>query len=61
VTLGVDDLERALTFHSECLGFPTEGIVGREFKFGALVVHRRINPLQGCVRQAHNQPWALAL
>ncbi len=36
VTLGVDDLERALTFYSEGLGFPTEGVVGREFEFGAV-------------------------
>lgn len=36
VTLGVDDLELALTFYSEGLGFPTEGIVGREFEFGAV-------------------------
>lgn len=36
ITLGVDDLERAVRFYAEGLGFPTEGIVGREFKFGAV-------------------------
>lgn len=36
ITLGVDDLERAVTFYSEGLGFPTEGIVGREFEHGAV-------------------------
>ena len=36
ITLGVDDLERALRFYSEGLGFPTAGIVGREFEFGAV-------------------------
>ena len=36
VTLGVDDLERAVRFYSEGLGFSTEGIVGREFEFGAV-------------------------
>lgn len=35
VTLGVDDLERALRFYSR-LGFPTEGIVGSQFEFGAV-------------------------
>jgi catechol 2,3-dioxygenase-like lactoylglutathione lyase family enzyme len=35
VTLGVDDLERALTFYRDGLGFPTRGIVGREFEHGA--------------------------
>jgi len=37
ITLGVDDLERSLQFYRDCLGFPTEGIVGEEFEFGAVV------------------------
>jgi hypothetical protein len=28
LTLGVDDLERAVAFYRDGLGFPTEGIVG---------------------------------
>lgn len=36
ITLGVDDLEASLRFYREGLGFPTEGIVGREFEFGAV-------------------------
>jgi uncharacterized protein len=36
ITLGVDDLERAVAFYSEGLHFPTEGIVGQEFEFGAV-------------------------
>lgn len=36
ITLGVDDLGRAVRFYAEGLGFPTEGIVGREFEFGAV-------------------------
>ncbi|MFC5451052.1 VOC family protein [Paenibacillus aestuarii] len=36
LTLGVDDLERALTFYRDGLGFPTEGIVGTEFEHGAV-------------------------
>jgi len=36
ITLGVDDLERAVTFYAEGLGLETEGIVGREFEFGAV-------------------------
>lgn len=36
ITLGVDDLDRAVRFYAEGLGFPTEGIVGREFEFGAV-------------------------
>ncbi|HSK18588.1 MAG TPA: VOC family protein [Longimicrobiales bacterium] len=37
ITLGVDDLDRALTFYRDGLGFPTEGVVGREFEHGAAV------------------------
>lgn len=36
VTLGVEDLERAVTFYRDGLGLPTEGIVGREFEHGAV-------------------------
>lgn len=36
VTLGVEDLERALEFYRDGLGLPTEGIVGREFEHGAV-------------------------
>lgn len=37
ITLGVDDLERALRFYRDGLGFATEGIVGKEFEYGAVV------------------------
>ena len=36
LTLGVDDLERAVTFYHDGLGFPTKGIVGTEFEHGAV-------------------------
>lgn len=36
ITLGVDDLERALKFYRDGLGFPTQGIAGREFEHGAV-------------------------
>jgi uncharacterized protein len=36
LTLGVDDLERAVHFYRDGLGFPTEGIVGTEFIHGAV-------------------------
>jgi catechol 2,3-dioxygenase-like lactoylglutathione lyase family enzyme len=31
ITLAVDDLERSVAFYRDGLGWPTEGIVGREF------------------------------
>jgi catechol 2,3-dioxygenase-like lactoylglutathione lyase family enzyme len=36
ITLGVDDLERAVAFYRDGLGWPTAGIVGREFEHGAV-------------------------
>ncbi len=36
VTLGVDDLERAVAFYRDGLGLSTDGIVGREFAHGAV-------------------------
>jgi uncharacterized protein len=36
ITLGVDDLERALRFYEDGLGLKTKGIVGREFEHGAV-------------------------
>ncbi|MDX3775716.1 VOC family protein [Chromatiaceae bacterium AAb-1] len=37
ITIGVDDLEASLRFYRDGLGFPTEGIVGEEFEYGAVV------------------------
>jgi uncharacterized protein len=36
LTLGVDDLERALTFYRDGLVLHTDGIVGKEFEHGAV-------------------------
>jgi catechol 2,3-dioxygenase-like lactoylglutathione lyase family enzyme len=36
VTLGVDDLDRAVAFYRDGLGLPTAGIVGRELEHGAV-------------------------
>jgi catechol 2,3-dioxygenase-like lactoylglutathione lyase family enzyme len=37
ITLGVDDLERALAFYRDGLGFATPGIVGADLEFGSVV------------------------
>jgi len=37
ITLGVDDLERALRFYRDGLGFQTDGIIGTGFEHGAVV------------------------
>lgn len=36
ITLGVDDLERAVAFYRDGLGLATEGITGKEFEHGAV-------------------------
>jgi catechol 2,3-dioxygenase-like lactoylglutathione lyase family enzyme len=36
LTLGVDDLERAVAFYRDGLGFSTQGIIGAEFENGAV-------------------------
>ena len=36
ITLGVDDLERALRFYRDGLGLKSDGIVGTEFEYGAV-------------------------
>ena len=36
ITLGVDDLERAVRFYRDGLGLTTPGIVGKEFEHGAV-------------------------
>ena len=36
ITLGVDDLERALRFYRDGLGWSTEGIIGQQFAYGAV-------------------------
>lgn len=36
LTLGVDDLERAVRFYRDGLGLATDGIVGKEFEHGAV-------------------------
>lgn len=48
ITIGVDDLERALAFYRDGLGLETPGIVGREFEHGAVVVFE----LQGGLKLA---------
>ena len=37
LTLGVDDLETSLRFYRDGLGWPTKGIVGKEYEHGAVV------------------------
>lgn len=46
ITLGVDDLERAVRFYRDGLGWQTDGIVGREFEHGAVAFFDLMNGLK---------------
>ena len=48
LTIGVDDLDRSLRFYRDGLGLATEGIIGKELEFGAVVFFE----LQGGLRLA---------
>lgn len=37
ITICVDDLERSLRFYRDGLGLKTDGIIGKEFEYGAVV------------------------
>lgn len=37
ITLAVEDLDRSLAFYRDGLGLATEGIIGEEFEYGAVV------------------------
>jgi catechol 2,3-dioxygenase-like lactoylglutathione lyase family enzyme len=57
ITLGVDDLEKSLTFYRDGLGLPTQGIQGTDLEQGAVVFF----DLQGGLRLALYPRGALAL
>jgi catechol 2,3-dioxygenase-like lactoylglutathione lyase family enzyme len=46
ITLGVADLERAVRFYRDGLGWQTEGIVGKEFEYGAVAFFDLMNGLR---------------
>lgn len=45
LTIGVDDLKKSLKFYRDGLGLKTEGIVGEEFEYGAVVFFELENGL----------------
>lgn len=46
LTLGVTDLEKSVEFYKNGLGFPTEGIIGKEFENGAVAFFNLQNNLK---------------
>ena len=54
ITLGVADLNRALAFYREGLGWPSAGIVGQEFEHGAVAFFNLAGGLMGA---GGSGPW----
>lgn len=46
ITIGVSDLQKAVEFYRDGLGFPTQGIIGTEFEYGAVAFFDLQNGLQ---------------
>jgi len=61
ITIGVDDLERALAFYRDGLGFPTSGIFGTEFEHGAVAFFEMRNGLILAVWERRNLAWDAGL
>ncbi|BCG81272.1 VOC family protein [Mesorhizobium sp. 113-3-3] len=54
ITLGVDNLEASLEFYRDGLGFPTEGIIGKEFENGAVAFFDLQNGLKFAIFERSN-------
>lgn len=54
ITLGVDNLEASLEFYRNGLGFPTEGIIGKEFDHGAVAFFDLRNGLKFAIFERSN-------
>ncbi|HXB96205.1 MAG TPA: VOC family protein [Puia sp.] len=57
LTLGVDNLERSLSFYRDGLGFPTKGIIGQQFKHGAIVFFDLFHGMQLALYSRSDLAW----
>lgn len=57
ITLGVDDLEKAHKFYHEGLGLPSEGIIGKEYKHGAIALFNLKNGMLLSLYLRENLAW----
>lgn len=57
LTLGVDDLEKSFKFYTEGLGFPTKGIIGREFEHGEAAFFDLNNGMKIALYSRDNIAW----
>jgi uncharacterized protein len=61
LTLGVDNLERAVAFYRDGLGWPTEGIIGTEFEHGAVAFFTLQGGLRLALWERRNIAWETGL
>jgi hypothetical protein len=57
LTLGVDDIEKSFKFYADGLGFPTKGIVGREFEHGEAAFFDLKNGIKIALYSRDNIAW----
>ena len=57
LTLGVDNLEKAYEFYHEGLGWPSNGIIGREFEHGAVAFFDLQNGLKLALWPRKDLAW----
>ncbi len=57
LTLGVDSLERAYKFYHEGLGFPSKGIVGKEFEHGEVAFFGMSNGMTLAIYSRKDLAW----
>ena len=57
LTLGVDNLERAFKFYHDGLGFPSKGIIGKEFEHGEVAFFEMKNGMTVALYSRKNLAW----
>jgi uncharacterized glyoxalase superfamily protein PhnB len=57
LTLGVDDIERSLTFYRDGLGFPSQGIIGKEFEHGEVAFFDLKHGIKLALYSRSNLAW----
>jgi len=57
LTLGVDNLEKSFKFYHEGLGFPSKGIVGKEFEHGEVAFFDLKNGMTLALYSRDNLAW----
>lgn len=57
LTLGVNDLERSMTFYQTAFSWQTQGVVGTEFENGAIVLFELDNGMKLSLYERKNLAW----